>query len=219
GAERFLARLVITPRRDAAGTPIGFLLMSKDISDEIRLTEELKRKNEELEEQYRHVQEANRLKSEFLANMSHELRTPLNSVIGFSELLREEARATLSERHAGFLGDVQASGKHLLALINDILDLSKIEAGHMKLSIETLTPANCLQEATELVRHAARKKRIELAVEANARQMVRADGGKLRQVLLNLLSNAIKFSPEGSTVRVTCEDGDGEIVFAVADQG
>jgi signal transduction histidine kinase/CheY-like chemotaxis protein len=173
---------------------------------------ELQLKNDE-------VQRANRLKSEFLANMSHELRTPLNSIIGFSELLGEDLRSTLAPRHLEYLDDVMQSGRHLLGLINDILDLSKIEAGHLSLSLEAVAPEDAIAEACDMVRPAAAKKRITLVVEVRARQLLRADRAKLRQVLLNLLSNAIKFNPEGEPVEVTALDGPAQVCIGVRDHG
>jgi signal transduction histidine kinase/CheY-like chemotaxis protein len=173
---------------------------------------ELQLKNEE-------VQRANRLKSEFLANMSHELRTPLNSIIGFSELLGEDLRTSLAPRHLEYLDDVMQSGRHLLSLINDILDLSKIEAGHLSLSLESIGAEEAVAEACEMVRPAAGKKRITLLVEVKARQRVRADRAKLRQVLLNLLSNAIKFNPEDAPIQIAVSDGPGVVRIAVRDRG
>jgi signal transduction histidine kinase/DNA-binding response OmpR family regulator len=173
---------------------------------------ELRGKNDE-------VERANRLKSEFLANMSHELRTPLNSIIGFSELLRDDLRAQVEPRHLGYIEDVLDSGRHLLSLINDILDLSKIEAGRLTLTFESVVPAEAIGEACDLMRPAARKKRIEIVSEVSGRRPLRADPAKLRQVLLNLLSNAVKFSPDGSRILVTAEDGVGVVRLAVRDQG
>jgi signal transduction histidine kinase/ActR/RegA family two-component response regulator len=174
--------------------------------------QELQLKNDE-------VQRANRLKSEFLANMSHELRTPLNSIIGFSELLRNDLGAVLALRHLEYIDDIWRSGRHLLGLINDILDLSKIESGHLALNLETVAPEEALKEACELVRPSAGKKHIRLVVTVIARQALRADRAKLRQVLLNLLSNAIKFSPEAAPIEVTAEDGPGVVRLAVRDHG
>jgi signal transduction histidine kinase/CheY-like chemotaxis protein len=180
---------------------------------------ELAGHQQELQQKNQEVQRANRLKSEFLANMSHELRTPLNSIIGFSELLREDLRGSLQPRHLEYLDDVMQSGRHLLGLINDILDLSKIEAGHLSLSLEAVPAEQAMLEACELVRPAAHKKRIRLVVDAAARQPLRADQAKLRQVLLNLLSNAIKFSPEGAPVELFATDGAGVVHLAVRDHG
>ena len=209
--DRFVARVVITPRRDAAGTPIGFLLMSKDISDEIRLTEELQRKNEELEEQYRHVEEANRLKSEFLANMSHELRTPLNAIIGFTELMYDGKVGPISDLHKEYLGDVLTSSRHLLRLINDILDLAKVEAGKIEFRPEEVDIAQLVDEVRDILRTLAAAKLLHIAVEVDpALTTVLADPSRLKQILYNYLSNAIKFTPEHGrvTIRVAAEDGD-----------
>lgn len=189
-------------------------------NDELRAQrEELLAQQRELAIKTEEIERANRLKSEFLANMSHELRTPLNSVIGFSDLLLEEARSTLTPRHQQYVRDVIASGRHLLALINDILDLSKIEAGHTRLQLESIDPTIAVSEAASLVEAAALRRgtRIEKVLRARAR--VRADAGRLRQVLLNLLSNALKFGPEGSVVTVGAEDRGTFVQFWVSDEG
>ncbi len=173
----------------------------------------------QLEEKNREVERANQLKSSFLANMSHELRTPLNSIIGFSELLDEELGPALGQTHRKYLEDVRASGRHLLGLINDILDLSKIEAGHLELALEAVPAQAALAEALDVVRGAARGREIRLEVGARSGRAVRADVDKLRQVLVNLLSNAVKFSPTGSTVTVSAEDAGEQVRFSVRDQG
>ena len=144
--ERFTASVAVTLRRGVNGTPVGFVLISKDITEQKQLEEQLRRKNEELEEQNRRVQEANRLKSEFLANMSHELRTPLNSIIGFSEMIFDgKAGATTANQHE-FLTDILSSGRHLLQLINDVLDLAKVESGRMDFWISCF---GCNSRATD----------------------------------------------------------------------
>ena len=180
-------------------------------ADELRVQQvELQRKNAE-------VERADRLKTEFLANMSHELRTPLSSVIGFTELVIEEA--PLDAQHRKYLGDVIASAKHLLSLINDILDLAKIEAGHATLSHAALRPADAVAEAISLVEGAALTRGLQFVSEISASQDVRADEGKLRQILVNLLSNAVKFSPARGTIRVVAVDAGEEIAFSVEDAG
>ena len=140
--ERFTASVAMTLRRDADNSPVGFVLISKDIAEQKRLEEQLRRKNDELEEQNRKVQEANRLKSEFLANMSHELRTPLNSIIGFSEILHDGKVGPVSAKQKEYVGDVLTSAHHLLQLINDVLDLSKVESGKMEFLPEPIDPKN-----------------------------------------------------------------------------
>ncbi len=181
--------------------------------------EELVVQQGELERTNAEVARADRLKSEFLANMSHELRTPLNAVIGFSEILRDDGQATFTPRQMEQLGHVYESGKHLLALINDILDLSKIEAGHLALTEEIVAPREAVTEACALCEPSAKKRRVAIAPLVRTRLSVRADRAKLRQILLNLLSNAVKFAPEGSTVRVEAEDQHPFVRFSVSDDG
>jgi PAS domain S-box-containing protein len=149
------------------------------------------------------LQEANRLKSEFITNMSHELRTPLNGIIGFSELLIDEKPGPLSAKQKEYLQDVHACGLHLLRLINDILDLSKIDAGKMELVLETFELPRVLEEVCSVVSPLARKKNITLHQEIAATlQLVTLDRGKLVQVMYNLLSNALKFTDDGGQVAV-----------------
>ncbi len=147
--------------------------------------------------------EASRAKSVFLSNMSHELRTPLNSIIGFSQILEDRLIDQLSEKHRRFLSNIRRSGEHLLQLINDLLDLSKIEAGRMEVRAEPLDPAAVIHEVRELMRGISAEKKVEIEVEAPPRlPSLTTDPAKLRQVLLNLLANAVKFSPPGSVVTV-----------------
>ena len=202
-SERFVASVAVTLRRDSAGVPIGFLLISKDITEQKGLEEQLRRKNEELEEQYQRVQEANRLKSEFLANMSHELRTPLNGIIGFAELLHDEKVGRVSGEQKEYLGDVLTSGRHLLQLINDVLDLSKVESGKMEFQPVTMRPADAVHEVRDILRTLAANKRIriESKIDPEVDEVV-IDLSKFKQVLYNYLSNALKFTPDEGRVTV-----------------
>ena len=204
----FTASVALTLRRDSAGAPIGYVLISKDITEQKRLEEQLRRKNEELEEQNRRVQEANRLKSEFLANMSHELRTPLNGVIGFSELMYDGKVGPVSKDHKEYLGDILTSSRHLLQLINDVLDLAKVESGKMEFHPEAVDLARLIGEVRDIVRTIAAKKRLRIEVNVDpAVGGVVIDPAKLKQVVYNYLSNAIKFTPDEGriTVRVRPE--------------
>jgi signal transduction histidine kinase len=178
-----------------------------------RLLHELERKSAELEVAGRH-------KSQFLANMSHELRTPLNAVIGFSEVLLEQIFGSLNAKQREYLGDIWASGRHLLSLINDILDLSKIEAGRMGLDlVEFDLPAD-IDSALTLVRERASRKGITLEAMVDGRiKTVWADERKIKQVLLNLLSNAIKFTPDGGRIEVRAVPTDGALEVSVRDTG
>ena len=174
----------------------------------------------ELEVANRDLKAASQHKSEFLANMSHELRTPLNAVIGFSEVLSERMFGELNEKQADYLKDIHASGQHLLSLINDILDLSKIEAGKTELALSDFDLPSTIDNALTLVRERAGRRGIELQRTVDERLgQIQADERKLRQVLLNLLSNAIKFTPEGGRIEVRAVPIDQGVEVSVIDTG
>jgi signal transduction histidine kinase len=188
------------------------------------MTTELRRSYAELEQKVEERTEqlavANRHKSEFLANMSHELRTPLNAIIGFSEALREKMFGELNAKQLEYLNDIHASGRHLLSLINDILDLSKIEAGRMELDVSSFPAAPTLEAMLALVRERAQRKGIALSLEVDSRLgEVRADERKFKQILLNLLSNAVKFTPEGGRIAVDARVNGTGLEVAVSDNG
>jgi len=193
-----------------------FTLVSQQLAtalEEAQLYAEVERKSAELES-------ANRHKSEFLANMSHELRTPLNAIIGFSEVLSERMFGELNEKQADYLKDIHASGQHLLSLINDILDLSKIEAGRMELEVTEFDLLRAIDNALTLVRERAARRSIALHTTVDERlERVQGDERKIRQVLLNLLSNAIKFTPEGGTIEVGAKPVNGSVEVSVSDTG
>jgi signal transduction histidine kinase len=163
---------------------------------------------------------ASQHKSEFLANMSHELRTPLNAIIGFSEVLTDRMFGELNEKQEEYLKDIYASGTHLLSLINDILDLSKIAAGRMELELTDFDLPTALDNALTLVRERAGRRSITLQMSIDERlDEVRADERKIWQVVLNLLSNAIKFTPEGGRIDVGAVPRDGFVEVSVGDTG
>ncbi len=174
----------------------------------------------EIEDKSRQLEAASRHKSEFLANMSHELRTPLNAVIGFSEVLLQRMFGALNEKQDEYLKDIYASGQHLLSLINDILDLSKIEAGRMELTPASFHLPSALENAVTLVRERAARHGIILELDLDPRvgELV-GDERKVKQVLLNLLSNAVKFTPEGGRITVKAGRTDGAVEIAVSDTG
>ena len=181
--------------------------------ENVRLFRELEAKSQELEAASHH-------KSEFLANMSHELRTPLNAIIGFSEVLAEQMFGDVNEKQAEYLQDILSSGRHLLSLINDILDLSKVEAGRLELELGRFHLPTALDNAFTLVRERATRHGITLTqtVDAGVGDIV-ADERKVKQILLNLLSNAVKFTPEGGRVGLTATVADGAVTIAVSDTG
>jgi two-component system NtrC family sensor kinase len=188
--------------------------------ENVRLFNELQVRNHEIEDKSRQLEVASQHKSEFLANMSHELRTPLNAIIGFSEVLSERMFGDLNEKQEEYLKDIYASGTHLLSLINDILDLSKIEAGRMELELTDFDLPTALDNALILVRERAGRRGITLETTVDERLgEVRADERKIRQVVLNLLSNAIKFTPEGGRIEVGAVPKDGFVEVSVADTG
>ena len=159
-------------------------------------------------------------KSEFLSRMSHELRTPLNAIIGFSDVLLTGSYGTLNEKQRDYLQDVLTSGQHLLALINDILDLSKVEAGRMELELSTFSLPDALQGGVTIVRERAALHRITLSVTCDeGLETIRGDARKIRQVVFNLLANAVKFTPDGGRVEVTARALDGEARVSVRDTG
>ena len=181
--------------------------------DNVRLFREIREKSAQLET-------ANKHKSEFLANMSHELRTPLNAIIGFSEVLIERMFGELNEKQADYLSDIHTSGKHLLSLINDILDLSKVEAGRMELEISEFDLPAALQNALTLVRERAQRHGLKLEVEVEpGLGMFHADERKFKQIMVNLLSNAVKFTPEGGRVSVRARLNGPVAEVSVSDTG
>ena len=174
----------------------------------------------EIEDKSRQIEAANRHKSEFLANMSHELRTPLNAIIGFSEVLGERMFGELNEKQAEYTEDILSSGRHLLSLINEILDLSKVEAGRMELELATFDLPLAIDNARTFVRERATKHGINLDVTVDERlgDFV-GDERKIKQVLLNLLSNAVKFTPEGGRIGIKARQADGSAEISVSDTG
>ena len=174
----------------------------------------------ELDEKSRQLEGISRHKSEFLANMSHELRTPLNAIIGFSEVLREQMYGELNERQLEYLDDVLLAARHLLSLINDVLDLSKIEAGRMELDLSEVSLPETLETGLTMHEERANQGGVTLALAVDPKEIVvQADERKLRQVLFNLLSNAVNFTPPGGRVDVTARVTDGVVEVAVADSG
>jgi signal transduction histidine kinase len=181
---------------------------------------EVRRRNEEIARTNAALEAANRHKSEFLANMSHELRTPLNSIIGFSEVLKDKMFGELNPKQAEYVQDIHSAGRHLHSLIDDILDLSKIEAGRMELQLSRFDLRSLIRDAVTVMHERAKNKDIvlDVAVPENLGE-IKADERKLKQILLNLLSNAVKFTPKGGRITVTAVAHNPGIQISVADTG
>lgn len=203
----------ITPVRNDKGAISHFIAIKQDITE---------RKQAEQALRARDVAEAaNRMKSEFLANMSHELRTPLNAIIGFSQMMQDGRLGAVSEAHKEYLGDVLYSADHLLQLINDILDLAKVDAGKLEFQPEPVELRKLIGETCNIVRSMAAKKRLHIDFEVDpALLSVFLDSGKLKQVLFNYLSNAVKFTPDGGHITVhAAPEGAEEFRIEVKDTG
>jgi protein-histidine pros-kinase len=216
----FAAEISLSP----IDTPEGTLATAaiRDITERKRLEElEVRRKSQELEEENRRMQEANRLKSEFLANMSHELRTPLNAIIGFAELMFKGKVGPVSADHQEYLGDILTSSRHLLQLINDVLDLAKVESGKMEFRPEPVDLGKVVVEVRDILRGLASGKRIRVETEVDPAALAAVlDPSKLKQVLYNYLSNALKFTPdEGRVALRVAGEGADRVRIEVEDTG
>ena len=178
------------------------------------------RMNDELRRLYTELEAASRHKSEFLANMSHELRTPLNAIIGFSQVLREEMFGSVNPKQTEYLDDIISSGQHLLSLINDILDLSKVEAGQVELEVHPFSLREALERGVVMVRERATEDGVRVGFAADPEvDVVDGDERRIKQVIFNLLSNAVKFTPAGGEVDVSATRANGEVRVSVADTG
>ena len=224
----FPLEISLSPVHSAEGLRVSAVI--RDVTDrqkveqdfrdmQARLTAELSKANRALEVRSREAEEANRLKSEFLASISHELRTPLHTIIGFSELLGEELDGALNSKQRRFVEHIHKDSLHLLELINDILDLSKIEAGRLDLHLEAFEATGAARETLNSVAPAAQAKHISLEFAPCPPISVHADRIRFRQILLNLLSNAVKFTSEGGSVLVECSSHDQVAQFCVSDSG
>jgi PAS domain S-box-containing protein len=200
--------------KDASGSPTGFITIIRDITE--------RKQAEELKAVVRAAELANQVKSEFLASMSHELRTPLNAIIGFSQVLQEQYFGDLNEKQKEYVGDVLESGQHLLSLINDILDLSKIEAGKMELELSRVKIKDLLENSLIMIKEKALKHCISLDIHNKGDLEgleIMADERRLKQVMFNLLSNAIKFTPDGGALAIEGRKDGKEFIISVSDTG
>jgi two-component system cell cycle sensor histidine kinase PleC len=196
------------------------LLAIEDITERREIETGLEKAHEELKDLAAELKRTARVKSEFLANMSHELRTPLNSINGFSEVLYDETFGPLNEKQRQYVNNVLTSGKHLLLLINQILDMAKVEAGKMKLSLSSLPMKSLLTDISMLVADMVSKKKIEMLLEiAEDLPNIEADELKVKEIIYNLLSNAVKFTPEGGKIGMRAKKANSEIEVVVWDTG
>lgn len=196
------------------------LLAIEDITKRSEIEDGLEKANEDLKELAAELKRAARAKSEFLANMSHELRTPLNSINGFSEVLFDETFGPLNEKQKKYVNNVLTSGKHLLLLINQILDMAKVEAGKMNLALARLPLISLLNDISMLIADMVGKKQLEMQIEiAVDLPDIEADDLKVKQIIYNLLSNAVKFTPEGGKIGMRAKKYDSEIEIVVWDTG
>ena len=192
--------------------------VAHDVTESKRALQKIEQQNHELEARNQEVERATQLKSKFLASMSHELRTPLNAIVGFSGLLAEKTAGPLNEKQQRFINHIKQGADHLLQLINDILDLSKIESGLLEIRCENFRVASAMPEVLSIVRPLAMTKKIDIE-QSLPDLWIHADRIRFKQILYNLLSNALKFTPEGGKVRVDCASQNAFVYFAVSDTG
>jgi PAS domain S-box-containing protein len=224
----FPVEISLSPVKNAEGGTVSAVI--RDVTDrqkaeeryrelQTRLTAELSSANRELQIRSHEAETANRLKSEFLASISHELRTPLHTIIGFAELLAERLAGPLNDKQARFVDHIHRDSLHLLQLINDILDLSKIEANRLDLHLEVFDVREPVQEVVNSITPAAKAEEISLSFSYCPAVMMRADRVRFKQILLNLLSNAVKFTPQHGSVSVECSSENEFVRFTIADTG
>ena len=202
-------------------TSEGFRVISsiRDVSERTKIQRQIEQQNRELELRNREVERATQLKSKFLASMSHELRTPLNAIVGFSDLLAEGTPGALNDKQKRFVNHIKEASGHLLQLINDILDLSKIEAGQLEFRPEDFLIKDALPEVLSTIRPLASAKNLEIQAYQDVAYSVYADRVRFKQILYNLLSNAVKFTPPGGRISIDCEEESGHICLSVTDTG
>lgn len=226
-------RGLTTPQLDSTGKVIGHAGTITDITDRKEaahrlqeahdtLEQRVAERTEELRSTQKSAEQANKAKSEFISRISHELRTPMNSILGFSQLLETDHSEPLSERQQEFVAHILGAGQHLLILIDEVLDLSRIESGRMQLFMEMVDPGEVLQECVHLIQPLAEKHRVILEVRETPKTVpaVRADRTRLKQILLNLMSNAVKYNHAGGRAMVMCDEVSDEVIrISVTDTG
>jgi PAS domain S-box-containing protein len=212
--------VIVDPVLDENGTLVGFCHIMSDITERKKLEKKVEERTKELITLNKHLEKASRAKSEFLANMSHELRTPLNSVIGFADVLQAERFGELTEKQARYVANILTAGQDLLSLINDILDLSKIEAGKIELALSEFSFPKLIESIKTILKELAFG--LKITIESHIApeiSIVKADERKIKQIMYNLLSNAIKSTPNGGKIDVRADIKDKELRVSVTDTG
>jgi PAS domain S-box-containing protein len=217
GGVTFPVEISLSPVRSEDGFRVTAII--RDVTDRVIAEEQIRAVNQQLQQRNREVERANRLKSEFLASMSHELRTPLHTILGFTELLEEEVDGPLNDRQKRFVQHVHQDAQHLLELINDILDLSKIEAGKMELRFEVFDARQAIEEVVASLQGRADAKNLVVLNHASPDCAVKADRVRFKEIFYNLLSNAVKFTLEGGRIEIACAPGESSVSFSVKDTG
>ena len=235
--QRIQVSLTVTALRDTHGHIEGASTIARDVTERklaekevLRLNQDLERRvaertvqlertAAELEERNREVERMNRRKTDFLSRMSHELRTPLNAIVGYSDLLSEQPAGPLPPPYPRFVANIQEGARHLLAMVNDLLDISRIEAGRIDLNREAFSPAGALEEVLSVIAPLARIKNVSIENLIPDGLSIRADRIRFKQVLYNLLSNAVKFTPENGRVWIADASGEDAAGFCVGDTG
>ena len=226
------ADLVVSPIKDSAGKIIKLLGLQLDVSDKVKMETELKQYSEklndlvlertaELELKNKELEQASKTKDNFISTISHELRTPLNGIIGMAELMMEEYYGKLNDKQTGFAQDILKSSKHLLDIINDMLDIAKIEAGKFDLNEELCTVKSELANIISIIKPAASKKEIEIDTNINFSDdyILNIDTKRFRQIILNLLSNAVKFTENKGRIKIDASMDGGRFYCSVSDTG
>jgi len=212
---RFWANVVITALRNGEGELVGFAKVTRDLTE--RRLAELR----EIEQARRVAvsEDANRVKASFLAAMSHELRTPLNAIAGYTELLLMGIGGKVSDQHRDYLQRIRSSQQHLLSIINDILNFSRIEAGQLEYAVEAVSLCDVIDTVVPMIEPQALIKKIKVARQHESDVIASADRSKVEQILLNLLSNAVKFTPPGGRIDIRCTQEGESAIMSVTDTG
>lgn len=214
---RFPVEISLSPVGSEDGLRVTAII--RDVTDRVIAEEQIRAVNQQLQQRNQEVERANRLKSEFLASMSHELRTPLHTILGFTELLEEEVDGPLNERQKRFVAHVHQDAQHLLELINDILDLSKIEAGKLDLRFEVFDARQAVEEVVASLQGSAEAKNLTVENTVAADCPVKADRVRFKEIFYNLLSNAVKFTLEGGRIGISSALHESAVSFSVKDTG